>query len=294
MARNSQLLRMAFAYLFSCVSLTNAMSAERGLSNYLPGYFGDYAVAVAPDPGLIVYGTAYGYDANLDTVSLDATILLGGFQYVTDRTLFGARLAFGSYTTYISGEGASPLGVAKASGHGDTSVSPVVLYWSFGKFYVSLYESIIIPTGRFDVREPLNVSRNYYSFDTVLAMTWLDPGLGLEISVVPGLMVNTENPDTNYRTGTEFHMDFMLNKYFSKEFAIGLHGYVYQQVADDSGDGVVEQGLRGSSVALGPSFLWVPSSLGIKGKIVGKWLHEIDAHDRFQGDIFSLTQAVQF
>ena len=151
-----------------------------------------------------------------------------------------------------------------------------------------------MPTGRYEKGEPLNIGRNYYSFDSVMSLTWLDPKLGWEVSVVPGLMINTENPATDYRTGTEFHVDGMLNRYLSQTFAVGLHGYAYAQVESDSGSGVTTPGIKGSSVGLGPSFLWIPSDLGIKGKIVGKWLHEFEAEDRFEGDIFSLTGAFSF
>jgi hypothetical protein len=284
-------------------------AAENGLSNYLPGYYGDYAVAVAPAPGLYVYGTVYGYSGSPEgpklneNVDIDATLYLTGFQYVTDRKLFDARIAFGSYTVFINGDldatvptSSGPLDISDhAVGHGDTSISPVILYWSLGNnWHLSAYESIIMPTGRYERGRPFNVSRNYYSFDTVMPVTWLDPNLGWEISLVPGLMINTENPDTDYRTGTEFHLDAMLNRYFSQTFALGLHGYAYAQIESDSGAGVTAPDLRGSSFGLGPSFLWVPSSLGIKGKVVGKWLHEFGAENRFEGDILSLTGVVNF
>ncbi len=301
--------RIAIASIFVLAGSTTCKSAEGGLSNYLPGYYGDFAVAVAPAPGLYVYGTVYGYSGSPEgpklneNVDLDATLYLTGFQYVTDRKLFDARVAFGSYTVFINGDldatvptSSGPVDISDHSvGHGDTSVSPLILYWTLGNnWYVSAYESIIMPTGRYDSREPLNVGRNYFSFDSVMSVTWLDPKLGWEVSFVPGLMINTENPETDYRTGTEFHLDGMLNRYFSQTFAVGLHSYVYAQLESDSGSGVTSPDLRGSSFGIGPSLLWVPSSLGIKGKVVGKWLHEFGAENRFEGDILSLTGVINF
>lgn len=301
--------RLVLAAAMGLAGSTSCNAAEGGLSNYLPGYYGDFAVAVAPAPGLYVYGTVYGYSGSPEgpklneNVDLDAMLYLTGFQYVTDRKLLNARLAFGSYTVFINADldatvptSFGPLDIADHSvGHGDTSISPVILYWTLGgNWHLSAYQSIIMPTGRFDNREPLNVGRNYYSFDSVMSVTWLDPKLGWEVSFVPGLMVNTENPDTDYRTGTEFHIDGMLNRYFSQTFAVGLHGYAYAQVESDSGPGVTTSDLKGSSFGLGPSFLWVPSSLGIKGKVVGKWLHEFEAENRFEGDILSLTGVLSF
>ncbi|RUP07904.1 MAG: hypothetical protein EKK38_17305 [Hyphomicrobium sp.] len=287
---------------FPLFPIPEARAAEGGLTNYVPGYYGDFAVAVAPQKGLYVYGTAYSYQAKLkgpavpDTVSASAMLYLGGFQYVTDYKFLGATYAFGSYTTFLdanTGAKAPPFDLdASVSNRGDTSISPLVLYWAFGNFYVSAYQSIIMPTGAYRDGAALNSSRNYFSFDSVVAMTWLDQKQGYEISLVPGIMFNTENPSTHYRTGNEFHLDGMLNKYFSQSFAVGLHGYFYSQFTDDSGAGAPD--IQSSSAGIGPALLWNTTSIGVPGKIVGKWLHEIDATNRFQGDILSVTAALKF
>jgi len=63
--------------------------------------------------------------------------------------------------------------------------------------------------------------------------------------------VNTENPDTDYRTGTEFHLDFMLNQFLAESFGIGFHGYYYDQLTGDSGSGAILGDFKADSV--GPS-----------------------------------------
>lgn len=295
---------MFAAIVFACgfVHPPMARAAEGGLTNYLPGYYGDFAVAVAPKAGLYLYGTAYGYQAKSrgpavpNTVSLSALLYLTGFQYVTDYKFLGATAAFGSYTTFINASVNAtppPIGLdASVANRGDTSVSPLALYWAFGNFYVNAYQSIIFPTGSYSRVNVLNSSRNYYSFDSVVAFTWLDPKQGFEISFVPGLMFNTENTATHYLTGDEFHLDGMLNKYLSQDIAVGLHGYFYSQFTDDSGAGAPN--IRSSSAGIGPAFLWNTTSLGVPGKVVGKWLHEVEATNRFQGDILSVTAAFKF
>ncbi|WP_045837398.1 transporter [Hyphomicrobium sp. 99] len=287
---------------FGPFSISEVRAAEGGLTNYVPGYYGDFAVAVAPQNGLYVYGTAYSYQAKLkgpaipDTVSASAMLYLSGFQYVTDHKIFGATYAFGAYTTFLDAHTEAkppPFSLdASIADRGDTSISPLVLYWAFGNLYVSAYQSIIIPTGSYDDGAALNASRNYFTFDSVVALTWLDQKQGLEISLVPGVMFNTENPATDYRTGDEFHLDGMLNKYFSQSFAVGLHGYFYSQFTNDSGAGTPS--IRSASAGVGPALLWNTTSIGIPGKIVGKWLHEVDATNRFQGDILSVTAALKF
>ncbi len=301
-------LRLCAVVVATLANIAPCHAAERGLSHYLAGYYGDFGVAIAPRPGLYVYATSYNYKADQGIpsssgrISLEASAFIYGFQKVTTEKFLGASLAFGAYSAYISADlGISlsgPAGTVKSNAHSegqaDTSVSPVILYWNSGNWHWSLYEAIFIPTGKFDSRSSLNLGRNYFSFDTVFATTWLDQNAGIEVSLVQGLMVNTENSDTNYKTGSELHIDGMLNLFVSPRFAVGVQGYVYTQIETDSGFGVSDAGARSYSVGAGPSFMWLPTELGIEGKVVGKWLHDLDAENRFRGDVLSLTGVVLF
>ena len=40
-------------------------------------------------------------------------------------------------------------------------------------------------------------------------------------------------PDTDYTTGTEFHIEWALVHHLSKTLAVGIAGYHYQQVTGD-------------------------------------------------------------
>lgn len=293
-----------------CVALysDSGAAAERGLSSYLPGYYGDYLVAVAPRPGLYVYATNYNYRATKTVpgftgeLRLSASALISGFQFVAPEKLWNTTIAVGAYSSLISADlqgrlvgagGAPTINQHKAAG-GDTSLSPISLYWNAGNIYVNAYEAIFLPTGEFRTANALNLSRNYYSFDTVLAVTYLDRQRGLEISLASGLMFNTTNPSTDYLTGTEIHLDAMINTFVSPTLAAGLHGYVYSQLDDDTIRGVRLVGQRSSSMALGPSLLWIPSEIGLDGKLVLKWLHDVDSENRFRGDVLSITGAFKF
>ncbi len=131
-------------------------------------------------------------------------------------------------------------------------------------------------------------------FDTVAAFTWLSTGTGTEFSMVPGLMVNTQNDDTDYTTGLEFHVDFTLNQFLAKTFALGLRGYYYRQVTGDSGSGASLGDFQGESLGIGPGVFWQPKFAGGKLAIVGKWLHDVTATRRLESDYFSLGFAWTF
>jgi len=302
--------RMArwLAVMFFILVPTRTLGAENGLTNYLPAYYGDFAVAVSTPPGLVTYNTAYFYSARREgtniagSTSLTGLLQINGFQYTLPVKFLGATYAFGAYNALLKAEidgtvFATPVArpfSAKTRGVGDSSISPLILYWSKANFHMSFYESIIIPTGQYSATRIANTSRNYTSFDSVLSLTWLDTSRGLELSLVPGLMINTKNQKSGYRTGAEFHIDAMLNVFLSENFALGLHGFFYGQIEDDTQSDFRVLGSRSLSSGIGPAVLWVPQIKGFRGKVVGKWLHEFESENRFEGDIWSVTLGIQF
>ena len=52
---------------------------------------------------------------------------------------------------------------------------------------------------------------------------------------VGGFTYNFKNPDTQYRSGIDFHFDWGASQFLSKQVFVGLVGYAYQQISDDSG-----------------------------------------------------------
>ena len=82
-----------------------------------------------------------------------------------------------------------------------------------------------------------------------------------------GLMANTENTHTDYHTGTEFHLEYVLNQFVTNFLSVGLHGYFYDQIADDSPGpsttaaltllNLSASDLRSTSQGLRPQVNWV-------------------------------------
>ena len=82
-----------------------AFSVEGGLSNYIPGFYGDLALAVEPPKGVSLRNDLYYYSGDADgsvrsgQVEIEADIALA-YNYTTvfinpDIELFGGSLAFG-------------------------------------------------------------------------------------------------------------------------------------------------------------------------------------------------------
>jgi len=168
------------------------------------------------------------------------------------------------------------------TGLGDILLLPAAFYWNDGNWYFNLYESIVAPTGKYDVNDNVNIGRNYWSFDTVFAVTNLNTKTGRDFSLVAGYMINTENGATDYETGHELHLDGTFNQFFSEGFAFGLHGYYHKQVT--GGSGAILGDFKGKSYGIGPSFLWMPKSGSGKFSVTGTWLHDLNATDRLEGE----------
>ncbi|MCZ6859577.1 MAG: transporter, partial [Alphaproteobacteria bacterium] len=123
----------------------------------------------------------------------------------------------------------------------DIALVPLELTWTIDNFSIQLGEAIYAPTGAYDVDEVVNIGLNRWGFDTALAVTYLNPKTGTEVSIAPGVIYNTENDDTDYQTGIEFHLDFTANQFLSETFAIGVRGYYYNQITGDSGSGKIRR-----------------------------------------------------
>jgi hypothetical protein len=93
-----------------------------------------------------------------------------------------------------------------------------------------------------------------------------------------------ENPTTHCESGFEFHLEYSLVQNSSKQFAVGVNGYYYDQVAGDSGPGARLGSFEGRVVALGPvmnlnlQLGQIPVSASLR------YFRELDVKNRLEGD----------
>jgi hypothetical protein len=285
-----------------------ATGAEGASSLYLPGLVGDILVALPPELGLAVAGSAYVQTGSVGTavlqgavdLDLDLDIALGivGATYSFETPWLGGIYTVGLAVPFgyadleaeIQGPGGATNSVSADSFNiSDIAFTPIQLNWSSGNFSFRFAETIIAPTGAYDVNKAVNLGRNYWGFDTTAASTYFNADIGTEVSIAPGILANTRNDDTNYKTGTEFHLDFMANQFLFESFAIGVRGYFYRQVTGDSGSGAVLGGFKGEAVGVGPGFIWLPKFAEGKLIVQGKWMTDVHSEKRFDSDYATLT-----
>jgi hypothetical protein len=188
------------------------------------------------------------------------------------------------------------------SGIGQSGLIPAYLSWKLGgNFSLAAYEAVYIPLGPYSTGNPLNLNRGYWSFDTNIGLTWFNEKSGTELSATAGLMANTENPHTDYHTGTEFHLEYVFNQFVTRFLSVGLHGYYYDQIANDRPGpsttaalnvlNLSASDLRSTSYGLGPQVNWVVNDHLI---FAFSWIHDLYNRYRMPSDYFYLNTIITY
>ncbi len=265
---------------FLAVFSMHCRATEGGSSNYLPGFYGDFAMGILPSKGVYFsnFMTAYQDKSGKTGTFLDLPSLV----VVTDYKILGGRYGFGVYP-----------GVAVSKDHGgsnkmdrvgvvDTYLMPLAINWEWNGFSALFYEGIIAPTGYYE-KGAFNTGLNIWTFDQVLSLTWELPGNN-EISTTLGYMVNTKNDATRYSSGDEIHFDYTLGHYFGSDFALGVTGSYYRQVSADHASSDILATTFSEASSIGPVVFWSPRIVDRKVTFSLKWLHEYNAQGRLAQD----------
>jgi hypothetical protein len=298
--------------LLLAVSATTADAAEGGYSNYVPGTYGDFGMALEPAGKLTLRNDIHYYNADVTRsirsgrleaeAELSFLLNMTTLLYKPDIEIFGGQYAFGTMIPVVHAEFEAGLGAGSTTlrasddttNIGDITLVPVALYWNWGKAHLSFGQYIIAPTGDYDVNNLVNAGLNYWSFDTNFAFTWLNADAGREFSANLGHLYNTENGATDHQTGQEIHLDVAANQYLSDNFAIGVHGFYLDQITGDSGSGALLGDFEARAAGIGPAIMWGTKIGRQDVTFIAKWLHEFDADNRLQGDHVMLSIAMDW
>ncbi|ABV37339.1 conserved hypothetical protein [Shewanella sediminis HAW-EB3] len=269
--------------------LTGFASATEGGGGAYPNGAEGIMAGALPPPGFyyVNYATHYNADgAQLPVdLKLDVSANVSRFVYMTEHKLFGAD--YGTYMVvpllHVSAmlDTHSPAGTISSteSGLGDIAFSPLVLAWHSKNWHVATGLEFVVPTGDYDKHNLANLGRNYWTIEPVFAATYITD-YGLELSGKFMYDFNTENSDTDYKSGQEFHVDYAV-AYHTGPWTLGVGGYVYKQTTSDSGAGVTDpDGNKGQVLAIGPSVKYDLAGLSIEAK----YQEEIWVENRPEGN----------
>ncbi|NEW97141.1 phenol degradation protein meta [Rhodopseudomonas sp. BR0G17] len=290
-----------------------AMADAGGLSFWLPGSFGSLA-ATPTVPGwasTTVYlhlQSSAGGGANFvlpgggrGAVSVGLTdhadALIQGVAYTSALPILGGQGTFavlGAAGNVGVGVGATltgPLGNTLSGTRTDnrTSVADVFyqgsLKWNQGVHNEMVYVQGNIPSGTYDVNRLANLSLGFAAIDAGGGYTYFNPKAGNEFSVVAGLTYSAPNRDLQYQNGIDFHLDWAASKFLTRTFQIGVVGYYFQQLTDDTGPGATLGGFRGMTVGLGPQIGFIFPKLfeGYQGYLNLKAYKDLATENRPSG-----------
>lgn len=288
--------RVATAFLLTLAS-SAAIGSERGATAY-PNGADTQRVAALPPPGqyALTYSTFYTGDRLNDddgnrlpvAFSLDAVAQIGRLINVSNRKVLGATWAQQVLVPVVGLQARAAGSRSNQSGLGDIIVNPFILGWARGNVHLVAGMDTFIPTGRFSARRLANIGRNYWTFQPIVAVTYLPKGDGVEGTVKLMYDFNTRNKATNYRTGESVHTDYSAG-YNVGPLMIGLSGYYSKQVSDDRQNGakVGPHGNRDELFAVGPAVRYVLGGV----PITGEWQHEFSSTNRPQAERFWIKAA---
>jgi len=317
----ARLLRVAAILLTFTMSLapgSQVEAAEFGTGIYMLGYQSALA-GYQPDPGFYLRNDFYVYQGNAQIIPLSRRIEVNlrsrlitdmiGATYVTPLEIFGAHYAVGviwsSVTNsflkgHLTVDTRFPLlnrGLNRSeqgdyTGVSDLVLTPINLGWHLGQFHIMAFGNVYAPVGSYNTARRLNTGLNRVAIEPNVAVTWLQPKYGQEVSISMGWTVNFQNPATQYTTGQEFHLEYYLGQHLPKGFAVGLTGYIYNQMTADTGHGATLGAFHGQTIALGPC-LSFNSKIGAHAiGVNARYYNEVKVHNRFDGQAFFLTMSL--
>jgi hypothetical protein len=288
-------------------------ASEFGVSTYRPGLMDLYAGYLAP-AGTTLVKTFFMYqDANTkaftadrhvegDTHTVTYTSALFA-AHVTRLRVLGSNWAFGaiaqsriaSQSLRVGPPGRLPSPETETVGaFGDLILAPIMLNWQWRQLHLMAAMTFYAPTGSYERRRIMNIGTNRWALEPDVGVTWMDEDSGRQASVFIGYTVNRENTASHYRSGDEFHGDFVLAQHLPKGFVLGMAGYALQQTTADSGSAAIFGPYRGRVLALGPligktlAFWKVPINFSLKYDV------EFAAQNRSTGNELWLTASTRF
>jgi hypothetical protein len=226
-----------------------------------------------------------------------ADALVQGITYTSALPVLGGQAAFrvlgapGNVGVGIGATLTGPLGNTVSGVRTDnrTTFADVfyqgTLKWNQGVHNDMVYVTGNIPSGTYDPNRLANLSLGFAAIDAGGGYTYFDPRTGNEFSVVAGLTYSLMNPSLQYQNGIDFHIDWGASKFLTKTLQVGVVGYYFQQITDDSGPGAVLGGFRGMSVGIGPQggFLFPNLFEGYQGYLNLKAYKDLETVNRPSG-----------
>lgn len=287
MRRNTRKNMAALIALSAMLGLTSNVGATEGGGGAYPNGAEDFLSGAAPPPGTYFINYFDFYSAkrfkgnngnNLFPFKLDVYANTFRLIHITNKQLLGGFWGAHIFIPLVKMDlHRSPFGRGSEEGLGDIIVDPFILSWHGKNWHIVTGVDIYCPTGEYDKNRTVKIGRNYWTFEPVVAGTYITDN-GYEASAKFMYDFNTRNNDTDYRSGQEFHVDYTLGKKIGN-LEMGVGGYYYQQTSDDHAPGGAAL-KKGMTVSVGPQLKYDYKNMSF----AVKYLFEVDTYNRPEGN----------
>lgn len=317
-----------FAALASlAVTPIQALAVEGGIETYLLGSRDSFA-GILPPPGTYLNNDFVAFSGSAPSISLggiavaqpDVSVftykfsLTHVFQEPIGKTRIGVNINIPVISASMDFSGVIGTTLAgtlsdEEKAFADITVTPI-LGWSQGKLNTTLALQFFLPTGKYQTAavnvparsvDVLNGGKNRFAFDPTLSMTWFDPSTGWELSGALGVTISARNDATDYQTAPEAHFEGTVMRHLPNRLALGLTGYAYHQLGDDSGTGATSfkaqvgaQSLEAEVYGIGPIVTWSTKIGDRPVSLKAKYITEFGARRRFESNKLWFTVGLVF
>jgi hypothetical protein len=289
-----------------------AIALEDGASAYPRGYRDLAAGRLPTEPGVHARDDLLFYQGSLEetrqggAVAIDADLGLianvARATIVTGWRPLGLTQAFGLSWVQTANDldarftmpGGNSAPAERTFGVGDLAVTPLLLGWDSGNWHGNAGLAVWIPLGSYKADRFVNAGRNYWSLGPHLALSWLEPESGWDLSLAALYMINFENHATDYDSGNVLQANLYLGKQVAPWLKLGLAGYAMQQLSDDTGSGATLGGFRARVFGLGPALRFTLDAGGGELPLLVKYYREFGAENTFEGDLVSIGTSFRF
>ncbi|HTQ51018.1 MAG TPA: transporter [Candidatus Acidoferrales bacterium] len=308
--------KILLAITVCLLSLTAIVRAsEGGTTHYISGSYTDFCGMPPSQPGL--YLANYFLDYGNGEVSASKQLPLGGIFgagvtansqaevpmaiYAYPFSLYDITFSSGISVPYLwedvkvtasydrNGTQISGAREQSINGLSDIEMFPIMAAWTNGDFTVGGMFNVFAPTGDFDTGQLANPGMGYWTFEPMVAFSWLSSKIGTEFTVFTGVDFNTENTTTDYQSGDVFHVDATLAEHvplFGGFVGAGASAFYLKQFTGDSGSGARLGSFETESAGVGPTVSYI-HKIGKTTLVVdGSWLPQLHTVNTTQGNFF--------
>jgi hypothetical protein len=166
-------------------------------------------------------------------------------------------------------------------GMGDIGISPFIYLYENpnSKIYLSFWEFIFMPTGKYDENNIFNLGRNAWWFQHQLAFGWYPNQFGMDLNVNYFQFTNSDK--LKYDEPDAFELETVVHYGITDKLRVGVNAAYWVGTEDAVIDGMDITDTKPLNVKLGLNL-----SYAFSDKITGgiRWMHDVDSINYPSGD----------